>query len=298
MKPVRFLNEKQKAFQKLMETLCYSRQSWQVWSDFVVLSAISISNVCDQAGETHDKRERRYMDIINGYSEAERALFPKMLAIVVEALEVNPDQDFLGEMFMALELGNHYRGQFFTPYCICECMAKMEINEKSKKELSKPFVTVFDCACGAGALLIAARNALKPCNIDWSTGALFVAQDIDELAGLMCYIQLSLLGCPGYVVVGDTLCNPFTTTDKHGFFPNHENHTVWYTPMYFSEIWHWRKIASRMDACLGLPMRSKRDSITVEKQVETIELENPQPPEADTQVFEMPQNEYGQLSFF
>lgn len=276
MKPVRFLNEKQKAFQKLMETLCYSRQSWQVWSDFVVLSAISISNVCDQAGETHDKRERRYMDIINGYSEAERALFPKMLAIVVEALEVNPDQDFLGEMFMALELGNHYRGQFFTPYCICECMAKMEINEKSKKELSKPFVTVFDCACGAGALLIAARNALKPCNIDWSTGALFVAQDIDELAGLMCYIQLSLLGCAGYIVIADSLLYPVVGLDNNPLLPiRGEHQSMWYTPLMYHEVWQTRIRLAQLEYALRdmFPSESNHPTECEEKEDVPIQAE-------------------------
>ena len=38
-----------------------------------------------------------------------------MLAEVVADLEHNPDQDFLGELFMALDLGNEWAGQFFTP---------------------------------------------------------------------------------------------------------------------------------------------------------------------------------------
>lgn len=53
----------------------------------------------------------------------------KCFAIVVEALERNPDQDFLGKLYMSLELGNHWKGQFFTPYNVCECMAGITIND-------------------------------------------------------------------------------------------------------------------------------------------------------------------------
>ena len=34
---------------------------------------------------------------------------------------------------------------------------------------------------------------------------ILVAQDIDPLVAKMCYIQLSLLGCSGVVIIGNTL---------------------------------------------------------------------------------------------
>lgn len=47
----------------------------------------------------------------------------------------------------------------------------------------------------------------------------------------MCYVQLSLLGCPGYVIIGDSLVNPPDTTK----LPNPEvfDGKTWYTPMYY-----------------------------------------------------------------
>ena len=33
----------------------------------------------------------------------------------------------------------------------------------------------------------------------------FVAQDIDLTVALTCYVQLTLLGCAGYVIVGNSL---------------------------------------------------------------------------------------------
>ena len=46
----------------------------------------------------------------------------------------------------------------------------------------------------------------------------------------MCYIQLSLLGCAGYVVVGDTLSNPI---EGDVLFPDEkEGQEFWYTPFW------------------------------------------------------------------
>ncbi len=59
------------------------------------------------------------MHIVSNVSE-EWTNLAKCFAIVVEALERNPEQDFLGELYMELELGNHWKGQFFTPYCVCK----------------------------------------------------------------------------------------------------------------------------------------------------------------------------------
>lgn len=49
----------------------------------------------------------------------------EMLGLITMVLEENPEQDFLGSMFMRLELGNHWKGQFFTPYSVCKVMAEM-----------------------------------------------------------------------------------------------------------------------------------------------------------------------------
>ena len=55
----------------------------------------------------------------------------------------------------------------------------------------------------------------------------------------MCYIQLSLLGCPGYVVVTDTLTNP---TEGDPLLPViKEDQDYWFTPMFFASGWAMRR---------------------------------------------------------
>lgn len=71
--------------------------------------------------------------------------------------------------------------------------------------------------------------------VNYQTSVLFVAQDIDLTAGLMCYIQLSLLGCPGYVVIGNTLTEPSVSLDKRGLIPQDKGN-VWYMPFYFQDV--------------------------------------------------------------
>ena len=88
-------------------------------------------------------------------------------------------------------------------------------------------------------MLIAAANVLRANKINYQRHALFVAQDIDRIAGLMCYIQLSLLGCSGYVVIGDSITNPVV---GEPLMPVEQpGQELWYMPMFFSSDWIHRR---------------------------------------------------------
>lgn len=99
-------------------------------------------------------------------------------------------------------------------------------------------LTINDSCCGAGATLIAAineaRKQLEKVNLNFQNHVLVVAQDIDEIVALMCYIQLSLLGVAAYIKVGDVFTQPMSTDD------NGENY--WFTMMYFSDVWAMRRV--------------------------------------------------------
>ena len=62
-----------------------------------------------------------------------------------------------------------------------------------------------DPAAGGGATLIAAANVLREWGINYQRKALFIAQELSEMTALSCYIQMSLLGMPGVVLIGDTM---------------------------------------------------------------------------------------------
>lgn len=214
----------EKEFLDEFQKLCYSRSSWQVWADLMAAMACSISNVADRSPEHYESREKEYAQCIERLGSVE--VPAKMLAIIVEALERNPEQDFLGAMYMQLNLGNHWKGQFFTPYCVCKMMSEITCEDVDSHIEKQGYLSICDPACGAGATLIAAANTMKKCKHNFQNHVVFVAQDIDRITGMMCYIQLSLLGCAGYVCIANTITNPLT---GHVLFPNEKDgQELWY----------------------------------------------------------------------
>lgn len=227
----------EKEFLNVFHELCYSRSSWQVWADLICAIACSVSNAVDQTPKHFEQREQEYAQCIKRLGSVE--LPAKILTIIVMALENQPEQDFLGKIFMSLNLGNHWKGQFFTPYAICKMMDKIVCGDIDSQIEKKGFVSICDPACGAGATMIAAANDMKDAKHNFQNHVLFVGQDIDRIAGMMCYIQLSLLGCAGYVCIGNTLTNPLT---GHILFPHEkEGQELWYMPMFQNDIWKWRR---------------------------------------------------------
>ena len=191
-------------------SLTYSRGPFDVWSDFVTVSACAISNVFDKGNFA--ERERLYLSTISKYKQSDQLVFSDLLALTTLALEDNPKQDFLGSMIMNLNLSNEHNGQFFTPYHISQLMADVTIGDVASEIKSKGYISIHDPCCGAGAMLIASANIAKERlekeGLNFQNHVFIVAQDIDQIVAKMCYIQLSLLGIAGFVKVGNSLTDP------------------------------------------------------------------------------------------
>ena len=208
---------------KMMNTLGHRHDSWRVFSDFVEMAAISIANACDQLHPDREKREARYMEIIKPYAPDELSEFAKMFGLLTEELEKEPT-DVLGQIFMEMDLGSKWHGQFFTPYSLCKAITSMmseDIDEQIKK---KGFFTVHEPGSGGGAMLIAFAESMQQRKINFQQHLHVTAQDLDLKAVHMSYVQLSLLGIPARVVHGNTLLN--------------ESRSVWYTPMHIMGGWN------------------------------------------------------------
>lgn len=237
-------NEKEKEFLDIFNSLCGTRSGWQVWTDLITAMAIALSNVLEKNPDKKAERENEFNSCIKHLGGTEKP--SELFAIIVTALEENPEQDFLGGLFMKLQLGSHWHGQFFTPYNVCELMSRINLDHIKETVGRNGYVTVNDCACGAGATLIAAANVMRENKVNYQNCALFVAQDVDRIAGLMCYIQLSLLGCAGYVVIANSLTSPTVGVDV--LFPHEQKgQEFWYTPMYHRDIWHYRRVYKNIE---------------------------------------------------
>lgn len=207
-----------KALAKRVSALAYRHQAWQVFSDFVEMGAIALSNAVDL--NQRDAREARYLQIVKAYSPDEIKAFPEMLGELVLALEAEP-RDILGETFGELELGNKWTGQFFTPQSVADMMGLMTLSGVAIPECG--YITVGEPAVGAGSLVIGACKAFKSLGFDWQRQMHVTATDVDERAVHMAYLQLSLLHVPAIIVHGNSL-----TLEERG---------VWYTPAHVMGFW-------------------------------------------------------------
>lgn len=201
---------------KLIEETSRRHNTWQVFHDFVAMSAISIRNATDS--RERDKYEQQYLDIVKRYDKEEVDRFPLMLAHLVGALE-NDLSDILGQLFSELELGNKWKGQFFTPDCVCRLMAKMIYGEDLKEKLrTQPTITVQEPAVGGGAMIIALAREMREQGLNYQRQLHVTATDIDLRAVHMAYLQFSLFHIPAVVIHGDII--------------RMENYSKWYTPSY------------------------------------------------------------------
>ena len=246
---IRLDTEQQKGIYERFRYLSDRYGRWEVWADFITMSA---SSLCLSERQ---KREQEYTSIVKRYRPEEVRRFTEMFALTVEALEHNPDQDFLGDLFMRFDLGNTWKGQFFTPYSVCRCTASLTAGNLKDQLTKQPWISANDPAVGAGALLIAFAQECLRQNVNYQKDVLFVGQDVDRTAAMMCFVQLSLLGCPGYVVVGDSLLNP--TVGPSILLPvPQERQEIWYTPLFFSDTWQLRVAIERIKL-LELPKKGE-----------------------------------------
>ena len=208
----------------------YKWDYWTLWSDFIEMMAISISNAVDSRHK--DAREERFRDITKKYTSEEMNIFKQMYADLIVDLEMD-SRDILGEIFMELGLGDKWKGQFFTPHSLSSVMTRITLSkDKVQKSIDdKGFVSISEDACGGGATLIASFNHIKQLGFNPQEILLIDASDIDRKACYMTYIQLSLLGANAVIRERDGLA-PRTKEDT----------STWYTPFYILNGWKFKSI--------------------------------------------------------
>lgn len=187
---------------------------WEVFTDFLSLAASEL----DLARVRTPENAERCHKICDRYDAADIANMHELFWLMVCALEAK-FHDFLGAIFMELELGDGGRGQYFTPYSVQSLMARMMMPGIRETIAREGIVTVSDPASGAAGMLIAYAECLLEADINPSSHMFGSCIDIDPAAADMAFIQLSLLGIAAEVVTGNTLSMQFSH--------------VRYTPVYY-----------------------------------------------------------------
>ena len=74
---------------------------------------------------------------------------------------------------------------------------------------------------------------MKKQQLNYQNHVQIIAQDLSYKAALACYVQLSLLGCAGFVVIGSPFSKPAGRKESI--------EDAWYTPAFFSDVWIERR---------------------------------------------------------
>ena len=200
--------------------LSYSQHLFTTFRHFVELSAIAFSNVADPINKA--ARETQYLSIVTQYKPEEFQKFPPLLGMLVACLEHEPT-DVLGVLYHRLELHNEQSGQFFTPYPLCQAMAKMLVHDAKQLVEEQEFIRAHEPCVGSGAMVIALAQALKEEGINYQQCLHVTAIDLDILAVHMAYVHFTLLHIPAIIVHGDTL--------------RAETYSVWRTFAHVMGLW-------------------------------------------------------------
>ena len=130
---------------------------------------------------------------------------------------------------------NGKAGQFFTPYSVSQCMARINFDkDKLKAEIAADpdhVITIAEPTCGAGGLIVASIDALNEAGVNYSWNAFVDCGDIDPRCVHMTYVTLSLLGVPAVVRLGDALMMEYRQN--------------WFTPAYLMAWLHFKKQIGR-----------------------------------------------------
>lgn len=239
--PAAHLSEQHQAFCRLLRANAGRYAPHDVFRDFCEMSACSLSNTCDPLHR--EEREAAYLRTVARYTPEEAARMSQMLAVLVEILEAGMT-DALGQIFMAMDFGSAWAGQFFTPYEVSRLMAVMTTGDARQDVEQAGFLTLNEPAIGAGAMVIAVADALREQGLNPQQCLHITGVDIDITACHMAYIQLSLLGLPAVIVHGNAL-----TPDKAG--------SEWLTPFHVMGQWdarlRSRLLAEKLRAFIAAP---------------------------------------------
>lgn len=196
------------------------------FDDFLTVSLCSLS-INPLTRKSYD--EDLYLDVIRQYEKDDlRHLFPEAFAQMVLEMESrkgsSEGNDVIGDFYQE-HLYRKRSSQFFTPWSVCEAMAKITCAEETEKVLN-----VLDPTCGSGRTLLASAFEL-------GNKHFYYGIDLDSTCVRMSAMNLFLNGIfNGEVMCTDAL-NPddFRCSYKFSIFPlgvrlitEKENSTLWH----------------------------------------------------------------------
>lgn len=223
-----FMTKKQETFASLMESFRYRYEIRSVFNDFLTLSLAALARNY-ATGQSED--EELYMTTIAKYKDDPlRFKFPEAFALLItemsNCIDSGLGNDVLGSYYEQ-HLFERGKSQFFTPWPICQFMARTIMPVKERETPLR----ILDPCCGSGRTLLA--GALTAGREHEYYGI-----DIDHTCAQMTALNLFLNGIfDAEVMCADALMpDDFRVSYKTSFLPlgvyritDKEKSKLWHT---------------------------------------------------------------------
>lgn len=184
-------------FHKIMDKLAYSRSHWEVFTDFLTLTTCCM--LSDQTPE--HPREKQYLEIVGRYDREGVKHFAVLLSLAMGYM-ADTNRECLSELW-EVYAANGELGQFFTPWCVCESMARMTIGNADWSKYSRDRKCwIGDCAVGGGRTLVAAAKQIPLTEIG---NVAFHGIDVDANVCMVAALNLLFFNLNGVIVNGNAL---------------------------------------------------------------------------------------------
>ncbi len=185
-------------FLSLFGNLATHKHRSEVFNDLIFFSFATLRN-CIHPDEA---LEQEYLRRIHQYERNDILTFPKLFGLLQQLLQAKPC-DILGPLSSEVGVNSQEMAQYFSPPSTSGLMA--ELLDPCKELESRPYITLHEPTCGAGGMVLAYVDRLINKGYNPATTIWVQCIDVDRLAAMMCYIQLSLWNVPAEIVVGDSL---------------------------------------------------------------------------------------------
>jgi hypothetical protein len=218
-------------FVRELTSLSRRHRSADLFRDFFEASYCALAKRTALRADHAEALEKRYMAVVDKYGDAKSEVMTGMSHLLGRLMmtilddfppaEINPTpdrtasiphwlpvSDFLGQAYMESGMNDVRRDkQMFTPSAVASAMGAMSIDKESIDTILADgrLVTVLDCTCGSGILIIAFAAQLRELGYDLERTLYATLVDVDQLCMQMAFLQMETLGIPAVVVHGNSL---------------------------------------------------------------------------------------------
>lgn len=190
---------------KILADQSYKHNRGTYYRDMVEAMTISLRNAVEPHDDEWNERERQFEEMREKYGSDTITIWANILGKIA-VMMTRERSDYLGQIYMSLEVGNRSSGQFFTPYHVSQLMAAMTYTKSIEKRIEEQgYITVSEPTCGSGGMILAMADELERRGHDPSSTMIATMQDIDRNCVNMAYVQMRLAGLAAVVIEGDTL---------------------------------------------------------------------------------------------